>query len=95
MMRGDDKDALEDSWGVAPPYGAYRGHYGDYTLAQIGSIGSGRLGGWSAVALGGSFDEAGPELRRPALPDLDAQEEAETEPLSVPGEEPELIVRRR
>ena len=44
-------------WGLTPPYGAYRGHYGDYQVAQFGSIGSGRMGGWSAVELGGSFED--------------------------------------
>jgi hypothetical protein len=45
-------------WGAAPPYGAYRGHYGDYQVAQYGMIGSGRMGGWSAVSSGGAFDDA-------------------------------------
>jgi hypothetical protein len=43
-------------WGLTPPYGAYRGHYGDYALAQYGSLGSGRMGGWSCLELGGSFE---------------------------------------
>ena len=62
MERDDDeaKGADEAGWGVVPPYGAYRGHYGDYELGQRGSQGSGRLGGWSAVALGGSFEENAP-----------------------------------
>jgi hypothetical protein len=46
-----------DSWGVAPPYGAYRGHYGNYALSQIGQVGSGLLGGPSSVGFGGSFDD--------------------------------------
>jgi hypothetical protein len=44
-------------WGLTPPYGSYRGHYGSYDLAQYGSIGSGRMGGWSTVKLGGSFED--------------------------------------
>jgi hypothetical protein len=44
-------------WGLAPPYGAYRGRYGDYQMAQYGSLGSGRMGGWTSVKLGGSFDD--------------------------------------
>lgn len=96
-MRADDEGGFEghvgDHWGVAPPYGAYRGHYGSYTLGQTGSIGSGRLGGWSAVALGGSFDQATPEVSSAGL--VDGAEEEETDPLSVPGEEPEVLPRRR
>jgi hypothetical protein len=46
-------------WGLAPPYGAYRGHYGDYQTAQYGGIGSGRMGGWTTVKLGGSFEDDG------------------------------------
>jgi hypothetical protein len=45
-------------WGLAPPYGAYRGRYGDYQVAQYGSLGSGLMGGWTSVKLGGSFDDA-------------------------------------
>jgi hypothetical protein len=44
-------------FGSAPPYGAYRGHYGEYQQLQYGSLGSGRLGGWTGVGLGGSFDD--------------------------------------
>jgi hypothetical protein len=46
-----------DVWGVAPPYGAYRGRYGSYDEAQLGQLGSGKLLGASGVALGGFFDE--------------------------------------
>ena len=54
-------------WGAAPPYGAYRWHYGDYQQAQYGSLGSGRMGGWTSVKLGGSVDdekELDPEIDR-------------------------------
>jgi hypothetical protein len=44
-------------WGAAPPYGAYRWHYGDYQQAQYGGLGSGRMGGWTCLKLGGSFDD--------------------------------------
>ena len=57
-------------WGLAPPYGAYRGHYGSYATAQYGSLGSGRMGGWTGVGLGGSFDDAR-ELNPELKPDLD------------------------
>ena len=57
-------------WGLAPPYGAYRGHYGSYAMAQYGSLGSGRMGGWTGVGLGGSFDDAR-ELNPELKPDLD------------------------
>ena len=57
-------------WGLAPPYGAYRGHYGSYATAQYGSLGSGRMGGWTGVGLGGSFDDAR-ELNPELTPELD------------------------
>jgi hypothetical protein len=67
----DERDQLpwnaeRVEWGLAPPYGAYRGRYSSYQLAQYGSMGSGRLGGWSSVKLGGSFDDT-----REQNPDLD------------------------
>jgi hypothetical protein len=81
-VRDDERD--EENWGVAPPYGAYRGHYGDYTTAQMRSLGSGRLGGWSAVSLGGSFDESAPDLPSPELDDED-EEQAPEEVVTLEG----------
>jgi hypothetical protein len=67
-----DRSDLDRAWGDAPPYGAYRGRYGDYDLSQTGSMGSGRLGGWSAVGLGGFFDDATPATSA-HLPDHHAE----------------------
>jgi hypothetical protein len=66
MSREDDADDEQDGWGVAPPYGAYRRAYSSYDMAQFGSVGSGLLGGWSAVSAGGAFAAHAPaedELR--------------------------------
>jgi hypothetical protein len=41
---------------VTPPYGAYRGCYGNYATAQASGLGAGRLGGWSYATQGGFFD---------------------------------------
>jgi hypothetical protein len=63
LERVTDNDTdLDRTWGMAPPYGAYRGRYSDYDLAQTGSMGSGQLGGWSAVGSGGFFDVTAPLL---------------------------------
>jgi hypothetical protein len=70
---------VDRTWGKAPPYGAYRGRYSDYELAQTGSLGSGLLGGWSAVGSGGSFDVTAPTLPPPAHP-------PEEEPEPFPAE---------
>jgi hypothetical protein len=70
---------LDRTWGMAPPYGAYRGRYSDYDLGQTGSMGSGQLGGWSGVGSGGFFDVSAPTLPR-------TPERGEHEPLSVPEE---------
>jgi hypothetical protein len=55
----EKRDKQKHSWreersdfGMSPPYGAYRGHYEEHE-----QLGSGRLGGWTGVGLGGSFDD--------------------------------------
>jgi hypothetical protein len=69
-----------DGWGVAPPYGAYRGHYSDYEEAQSGMIGSGQLGGWSSVSLGGSFEEERPDVGNTiAAPEIEIVDEDDAE----------------
>jgi hypothetical protein len=69
-----------DGWGVAPPYGAYRGHYGGYAEGQTGTMGSGQLGGWSSVNLGGSFEDEPPANdQKGAAPELEIVDEDEVE----------------
>jgi hypothetical protein len=72
----------EKGWGVAPPYGAYRGRYSDYDEGQLGQLGSGKLLGASGVALGGFFEEkpfSDDELEAGAESKRLAEQEPETE----------------
>ena len=54
VRHGWPKDVL---FGMAPPWGAYRGVYSDYETAEFRSTGSGLLGGAAVVGSGIALDE--------------------------------------
>lgn len=92
---------MGETWGTAPPYGAYRHAYSDYVTAQCGSLGSGLLGGASVAADGQFIDDDGASVsearaeRRRILGLDPIAPRASTTPESGAPRVPQTATRRR